>query len=60
MNLPNDVARCHGITAGGTDCQRRAQCERWLNRTTAAKTTPWLPPPQSEPRHPCVFLIPQQ
>ena len=57
MNLPNDVSRCHGITAGGTDCQQRRQCERWLQRSTAGMRTPWIGPPVVDAKRPCEHQI---
>lgn len=63
MNLQNNVARCHGHTPHGDPrplaiCR---DCERYLQRTTAAKLTPWLKldePKQIGSDRMCVHRIP--
>ena len=63
MNLDHTVKRCHGHTPAG-DARPLAicrDCERFLQRTTAAKLTPWITP--GEPKQAgadriCVHRIP--
>lgn len=40
MTLPFDISRCLGQHTSGSDCERKDQCERYLQRAERGERTP--------------------
>lgn len=40
MSLPHDISRCLGQHTSGRDCERKDQCERYLQRAERGERTP--------------------